>query len=1087
VGRETLEGRERAVDGVGCEKREEASGGVRVVLDSMPGIVPRSEFTTKGSIVTKMAADTRAEVVARADNRDVKADYRNGNLITNGDHAPVNGIYTNGISTTPTEVQHKMSNAVENIVGQLPPEIEHITLGYTPLSALVSRMVQETFNGLTDVINDMSGMPTSQPSQNAPLNHLHHQVNGNGDTSQSNVQKKLRMLNFANDRRAQFIKILILSRWARRAGEVSKVIDLNVWTRQRLQEYQDCISWVGELKRRLIPLNDPNPDIKTAVEVLSLGKASWLPDLGYIPPEPLNPQELLKTLRRINTLLSIRLNLHETIPPNFRNFSIASGRATFRVLEEFEVDLSIAEEDPSSQLYFIDFRFSFSPASAELPNGRLRDEVEGRANDVLKRQGLQGLFDFLHNLVLTHKLSVLKIQAYEMARGYWSEHLIVEAVHRSVVVQYWSKRLGGKNWIEIGLQRGKETRPAYCASSQRIPRIALRWFRDGKEVLDVQIAMNLGTLSLADILKQVMALHTSYIFQGIATKLRDASLYSGGSLRLKCLPSTTEPTDASLFVQLTPSKAIKVVQEPVTGRLAVLPASYLNSNTEAKLNQLVNPTSEGASPLASLRSLVSQEEVETTVSSVGWELVRFLNPSQEVTLRIFGKGSQRPKYFSRHAWDSGWLFAFTTSLQGDFWWIVELENKERSRDSTISNQGFGSIIKAAYKVVPSGTESLVMDPSSSALAKVEGTAAGMIAHFMDSRYLIENKMAYKIQRAAAKNPKRRQGCLLIRFPKQRAPALIRSSNIPDVPWAHEVVKLEYCGLDNSTTYAVHAASAHLSKAVSNFKDLVSAVPSMVFQPVVNPDTGVKTEALTFRILTKIGESTIPNLTRRLSAIGLLLDCVSAIRSNNGKVKRVSLSQVNFTYHSRPDHLSATIHFPVNAPISMSLSKPNPHLRIIDQLTALLRSKGVKSVLSSLRNTQSLLIALSTLEAAHTDGGVEVLTRSEEWYQVRYSAPYFKGSFDVHLRQRRDDLKWFIPDHSIKKKDPGNEDFENGLKTLMKAKQDGWFGTNGGMVADVNGVENMIAKIDEVWRTSKYVAGDTNPRKRKAAGEIVEID
>ncbi|KAK4697815.1 mediator of RNA polymerase II transcription subunit 14, partial [Lecanoromycetidae sp. Uapishka_2] len=1036
-----------------------------------------------------MAADVESEPMSVADAQNVKTeDYRNGDALTNGDHTLVNGFHANGIITTPIDEQRNKSNAIQNLVGQLPPEIEHITFGYTPLSGLVSRLVQETFNGLGDVINDMSGTTVSPLNQNAPLNHFNHQVHNNGDTSQSNVQKKLRMLNFASDRRAQFIKILVLARWARRAVEVSQVIDLNVWTHAREQEYRDCIGWMGELKRRLGPLRDPNPDIKTAVEVLSLGKASWLPELGYIPPSPLTPKELLRALRRINTLLSIRLNLHEAIPPVFKDFLIASGRATFRVPDEFEVDLSIAEEDLSSQLYFIDFRFTFSPMPTELPPGRLRDQVEGRANDVLKREGLRGLFDFLHNLVLTHKLSVLKSQAQDMAKGYWSGFLTVEAVHRSLVVQYWSKKLGGKHWIEIGVKRGKEIDLAYSSNTQRIPQIALRWFRSGKEIGDVQIALNMSSLSLANIMRQVIALHTSYIFQETAAKLREAALYSEGSLRLRCLTSTTEPTDAALFVQLTALKAIKLIQEPVSGRIAVLPASWSNSQTEHRLNQLLNPAVEGASHIANLKFSVSQEEVETAVISMGWESVRSLNPSQEVVQKIFGKSTQRPRFFQKKTWASNWLLTFTTSLEGDFWWIVEIQSQETSQD-TISKSIHGSAIKAAYKVTPPGPYLLVMDLSSSTLSKIEGTAAGMVSHLMDSRYLLKHKMPYTIHQAVAKHPKRGQGSFLIRYPKQRTPALIRSPDMPTFPWAHEVIKLDYHGLESSGTYAVYAASVHLSKTLANIRDLVSEIGSMIFRYFVNPDTGVETETLSFQILTKIGETAIPRLTSRLSAIGLLLDCVSAIKSSNGKIDKVSFNQINFTYKGSPDPLSAAIRFPTSAPITMSLSQPNPHLRILDQLTNLLRSEGITAVLSSLRTTDLLLTTLVNLEGAHTDGGIEVLTRSEDWYKVRYSAPYAQGGFDIHLRQRRDDLKWFVPGHSIKKGDTGNDGFQNGLKALMRVKQDGWFSTNGGMIADVQSVGDMIAKLDGAWRmskSSKCEVGESDPGTRKAE-EVVEID
>lgn len=46
-----------------------------------------------------------------------------------------------------------------------------------------------------------------------------------------------------------------------------------------------------------------------------------------------------------------------------------------------------------------------------------------------------------------------------------------------------------------------------------------------------------------------------------------------------------------------------------------------------------------------------------------------------------------------------------------------------------------------------------------------------------------------------------------------------------------------------------------------------------------------------------------------------------------------------------------------------------------------------------------------------------------------------------------------------------------------------------MIAHLNGVENLITKLDEVFRASKHVAEESNPRKRKAEAEaeVVEID
>ena len=1078
MGREKLEGKGSAVDGAVAEGKGDTDRSVFGGSQNMPGIIPRSDLpSNKGTGGTKTTAGMKNEAMTSNNMEGIKMeDYANGNTQTNGAYIPINGTYANGIPTTPPELQRQTSTAIENLMGQLPPEIQHITEGYVPFSTLISRLVQETFNGLTDTINDMADIPVSHSGQNGTLNHVNNQLNGNASTD-GNVQKKLRILNFANDKRAQFIKILILSRWARQADAISKVIDLNVWAGTRIGEYKNCVSWIGELKRMLIPLRDPNPDIKTALEVLSLGKASWLPDLGYLPRETLSPHQLLNALRKINTLLSIRLNVYENIPPVFRDFSIANGRATFRIPEEFEVDLSIAQEEPSSQLYFIDFRFIFSPTPKDLLAGRLRDEIEGRANDILGREGLQGLFDFLHNFVLTHKLAVLKSQAFEMARGHWSDNLLVEEVHRSVVVQYWINRLGGKNWIEIGLKRGKEIRVASSLGIQRIPNIALRWFRNGKEVDDVRVDLKLGELSLSDILKQIIALHTNHYFQNMAAKLSEAPLYSDAYLRLKSVSATTEPMDASLLVQITTSKAIKVVQEPVSGRFAILPASRLNSGAEIGLNRLVSPATDGSFRLSHLRSSATQEEVNTSARLMGWEPVRNLNLGQDTIQRLFSKGVQSPLFFKRPLWNSSWLLAFTTSLEGDSWWVVELADTEAaSRQATIPPTIRRSL-KAAYKIVLAGQTSLIMEPSSSAMGQVERTAAGMISQNIDSRRLGALNITHKIQLGAPKSAKSQSptATMFMRFPTHRAPSVLQSPEDVTIPWAHEIVKLEYRGLDRSNTSAVQLAHVRMSKSISNIKDVISAIPSIAFRSA--------SETLTFHIVTKVGETTIDYLLSRLSAIGLLLDFVSTIKSHKIKFNAVSLAHINFSYSNHPRTLKATVHFALDDPKHMSLNPPNPHLRIIDHLTTLLRSQDLSAVIGTMRMTIPILNALSAIET----GGVEVLVRSEQWYQIRYSDPFPKVSYDIRLRYRRDDPMWFISDASLKKPETGDDAFDEGLKSIMRGKGEDWWGCNGGMIAHLHGIENLVAKLDEVFRSSKHTPGDSNTLKRKAEDDVVEID
>ena len=1085
---ESSEAPEGKVGSANAREEGDLSGRPR----DMPGVLKSSEDSSGASQFGKMAVEVKPSHTANEDMKDTKmGGTENGTTYVNGDRGLMNGVHVNGISADALDLQSKPSLVADDVTSQLPPEIEHITFGYLPLSTLIARLVQETFNGLTDVLNEMSDIQVAQTIHHTPFNHVRPHMNGNGagSSSQLHVGKKLRMLEFAQNRRAQLIKVLVLSHWSRQAEEVSKVIDTKLWLDSQKRTYDEAVGWMGEMKRILAPVKMPNPDIKTALEALSLGKASWLPDLGYIPPEPLSPQEMLKALRNINTLLSIRLNLHETIPRPFRDFSIASGRVTFHVPEEFEVDLSIANEDLSSQLYFIDFRFLFSPAPARIPSGRLRNEIEGKANEVLKREGLRGCFDFFHDLVLTHKLSILRNQAFDMSRGPWSEHLKVEAVHRSLVVQYWLNRPGGKNWIEIGIKRRKGNEQFYPSDTQSIPYIALRWSRGGKEVIGVQVDMGLSNLRLGAILKQVIAQHTNSIFQQVAAHLREGLLYSERLLRLKQSPSAAEPIDAALLVQLTASKAVKVIQEPVSGRFALLPASPVHSRAEWELNNLMSPAKDASSRIATLRAVVSQEEFETRARCFGWQCVRSLNLDQETRARLFPRETLRIGFFRRRSWSSNWILALTTSLGGDSWWIVELPGKEARPDSTVSTLRSRFVARAAYKISMPGFKSLIMDPSYASLAQIERTAAGMISQYIDTRHLTFQRIPHKLQHTSTAG---QPITLTIRFNEVKALVTPKARTTPQPPaspskpWANKTVVLTFQGIDHPTSSAIHLAYARMAAPISNITALTSSIDASI---AFHPTNG----AFAFRLVTPIGETIIPSLVKRLSSIDRLIHFLHIIKRHKLRCNTVSLDHLELTYSTTPSILKATMYFPFKASMRISFMKLNPHLRIQDYLTTLLRAPGGFSrVLHLLPTTLPLLRTFSSLEAAH---GTRILPRSAEWYQVRYDGS--RSRWDVRLRLRRGEVMWFVKDIGVWKED-GEEKgkkivkrldikVENAMSEMERARGEGWLGMRGGMAATPEGVEELVLKIDELYRVNRLTevvseVASPSGKKRKRGEE-----
>lgn len=252
---------------------------------AMPGVLKALEEILSDSNRSEALAGSKSGSMSVEGLKKSKEETRgNGVFYTNG-HSELERNHVQAPSADVTDSNAVAISGIGNLhVGQLPPEIEHITFGYLPLSRIITRLAQDTFNGLNDVISDMADLVVSQPSSNAPPGYLNPHVNGNGadDKLEANVRKKERLFDFAKDRRAQFIKILVLLDWSRQMDAISKVIDLKVWLDGQRKIYEDATLWMGELKRLLGPMRLSNPDLKTALATLSLGKAPWLPDVRVL-------------------------------------------------------------------------------------------------------------------------------------------------------------------------------------------------------------------------------------------------------------------------------------------------------------------------------------------------------------------------------------------------------------------------------------------------------------------------------------------------------------------------------------------------------------------------------------------------------------------------------------------------------------------------------------------------------------------------------------------------------------------------------------------------------------------------------------
>ena len=927
-----------------------------------------------------------------------------------------------------------------------------------PLGTMIERLGQQCYYDLNELINKMAETPTQQqPGQvNGIMPHTAE------DQDAISLSKKRQILAFAQQQRERFTRALILSDWSSNMDDMAKLIDISLHQKMKRHANEQSIYKVGQYKVDMVGAKMPNPNIEGALELLATGKASWIPDLGYIPPKRLSAKQLLKTLRGMNVTLSTRLMLNDDVPTHFLDYSVANGRATFRVAEEFEVDLSVADEDPTSPWYFIDLRFLFSPTSQTLDD-RLRSYLEPQVNNAMAAKGLQGCYDFLHNFVLTHKINILHSQAVELTRSKWFDCVIIEKMRRTLVVQYWSGMPGPKSWLEFGIVTGKQQSKA--SRRQTSASLSVRWFRKGEEVREHGLELDWAVLKLEQCIEQVIARHTSWLLTFVNERIQTLAAESN-ALNADLESSVTEPDDCTLSLSLpSMQRPLTVRIEPVTGQLSISPTSPVTVNAERRLNS--DPSLDSARWLASLLCTAVQEGVGKAAELLGWLPVHDLVRQDNIKALLGSDVWQRSVYRPSSGWGENWAIAVTFGLSGDKWWIVQLVGVP---------DGNGKIIASANSISAGDVEMTRSPVSRKLLLQMERLAVGEVSFMSLSQQL----QALRIPHHATSEP------LLTSSDDRGDATAVPSSRVMCIsfktlmrnprdkewkPWASGFVRVSHHGIDSdSTSYDGKSAMVRhdlrLTLEPGKMKQLRKHLTAMHSDSIAMNETG----GLALKLTTTFGIPFVDQIRTMLSGVDRLDRHVTALQKRAFECNMVSLSKLAFTYNSDPE-LSAQLEFSSDGtlPLRLKLQPPesNPHQRIRVMLEQALNRGGEDAFTMFtyiLSFTLPLLQTFEQLEATNlTMRVLTIHTRSSTWYTLGYKEPLPILTLQIRARTKVEGTKrkvrWHIEtDRTITP--PLSEALQKTLKEIWRGKGEGWFGMGSGIVADTRGIGGALHHLNE---------------------------
>lgn len=800
----------------------------------------------------------------------------------------------------------------------------------------------------------------------------------------------------------------------------------------------------------------------------------------YIPPEPLSAQRLLKELKDLNVLLHIRLNLHDDLPVQFNDYTIGSGRVTFKVESEFELDLSIGDDDPSSQFWFVDFRLLF-PSVSEIPNAQMRLLLEDRINRALAAGGLAESYEMLHEFTLTHRINLLRRQALEMSRGPWTGSLRVENLHRSLVVQYWSARPGKKSWVQIGIRSSlHDTRQV--AQQAKTAHIFAKCFRDGKEIEKLGFTVDDQQWDMESILKIMIAAHVSSIMHDVKDRFEE-TLADSVDFPIQLSESESELLDARLDIPLNASAIGSILIEPISGDFALRPVTTNSTRYESILNDRKEKSTDLFPVLESWRASEIQSSTELCAENAGLRSVILSGLGRDTIRTTFGTGILRTSFFNTPEWaGTDWYIAVSISSQSQSWWVTRISTNAR-----------GTAIAQKESIKDSEGFTGYLGPSPGMYADLERLAVATVFQSVLCAHLRRLAVPHMALDSIYDARGRRASMTLdgTALLNTGAPPEVDQATKPSV-LAEGATKLELHGLvpnrpdGKATTYMFRG---QLNDAIAK---------PHILPELRADDLEIDAHAkFALSVQSRLGSlAPIDQFVTRMCSLQRLAIFLDVLHQHKLPWESVHVSSIRFRYSKSPS-LAVTIDFssqqqgPV---LSLHPATSNTHIRIFRRLDDLLHTPGLDlatklhSGLRILSLSLPLLRYLDTLESADRKGNrIRIHIRGLSDYLLGY--PRLDFALRVRIHQRRGLSLWLIepvyhnfftdlssPRHASAQK------LQDGLKALLAQSGDGYTGLTEGVAAESRAVAGVLASIDRLGTECELLALPPRPKRIEKPAE-----
>ncbi|KAF8343097.1 mediator complex subunit MED14-domain-containing protein [Cantharellus anzutake] len=213
-----------------------------------------------------------------------------------------------------------------------------------PLGSIIDRLVQDAYARLIELSDTLPGTPPQNRARE--VDH------------------------YAVETRKQFMKAYVLSQWAKVADDVETAMAITAYIMAHNHQLDTVVQALVDTRKSLSQARLRNPDISTALTVLTLPpdqQKSLLPTIikdTFTVEKPLTVTQVRSALLDMNHALRERLRMWEIIPLEWSNYRIDNGRVYFVAENLFTASFGLTGSEAVDTWFIIDMKFLIGAGNA---------------------------------------------------------------------------------------------------------------------------------------------------------------------------------------------------------------------------------------------------------------------------------------------------------------------------------------------------------------------------------------------------------------------------------------------------------------------------------------------------------------------------------------------------------------------------------------------------------------------------------------------------------------------------------------------------------------------------------------------------